>query len=88
MKTTKRFAVGDKVRLTGDFLRSTGQFAGGDGMAVWTVQACPCSLCREGRFILTDELRQDDGVFTSADIRREPHLQFRHVNAANVQKAR
>ena len=47
--------VGSLVRLTGRFLRSTGQSAGDDGRKVWTVQACPCALCRSGRFVATNE---------------------------------
>lgn len=88
METTPRFAVGDRVRLTGAFLRSTGQFAGGEGQSVWTVTACPCSLCADGRFVLTNEPRQDDGTFTPEEIAREPHLKFRHINAANLQRTR
>lgn len=88
MAKTKRFQVGDRVRLTGAFLRNTGQTAGGEGQARWTVQACKCSLCADGRFILTDQPRQDDGMFTAEEIAREPHLQFRHVNASNAERCR
>ena len=79
-----KYHAGDRVRLTGAFLKSTGQIAGGEGHTVWTVQACPCSLCKSGRFILTDEPRQDNGMFTPEEIAREPHLKYRHVAAGNV----
>jgi len=35
------------VRLTGVFLRDTGQIAGGEGQNVWQVAECSCSLCSE-----------------------------------------
>lgn len=41
--------VGDKVRLTGEFLRNTGQHTGRSGISVWTVRAI------EGTFVITDE---------------------------------
>ena len=33
---------GTRVRLTGRFLKSTGQQAGDEGSKVWTVRACKC----------------------------------------------
>lgn len=51
----KRFNVGDKVQLTGTFLRQTGQLAGGEGQSVWTVVECNCSLCASDRFVALDE---------------------------------
>jgi len=84
MSKGKRFQVGDVVRLTGAFLRNTGQIAGVEGRLTWIVQACPCRLCAEGGFVLTDQPRQDDGMFTAEEIAREPHLKFRHINAGNL----
>lgn len=78
----KRFAVGDRIRLTGAFLKSTGQIAGGEGQAVWTVHACPCRLCAEGRFVLTDQPSTEE--YTPEEYAREPHLRYRHINTANV----
>ncbi len=84
-----KFSVGDRVRLTGAFLRSTGQIAGGEGQSVWTVQPCRCGLCSDGRFILTDQEKHDyREIFTAEELAREPHLKFRHINASNLQRAR
>lgn len=80
----KRFQIGDRVRLTGAFLRSTGQIAGGEGLSKWTVQACPCRSCAGGRLVLTDQPREDDGMFTPEEVEREPHLKYRHINTANL----
>jgi hypothetical protein len=46
---------GTRVRLTGQFLRNTGQMAGGEGGKVWVVQECSCGLCQSGRFVSVDE---------------------------------
>lgn len=45
----KHFEPGDRVRLTGVFLKNTGQRAGGEEQSRWTVRACDCGLCASGR---------------------------------------
>jgi len=84
----RKFTPGDRVRLTGTFLRSTGQMAGGEGQSKWIVQPCPCRGCSDGRLILTDQPRENDGMFTPAEIAAEPHLQWRHIAAANLERTR
>jgi hypothetical protein len=85
----KVFAIGDRVRLTGAFLRNTGQQVGGEGRNVWTVIKHPgCNLCADHRFVLTNEPRQDDGMFTAEELAADPFLKYRHINAANLEKAR
>lgn len=89
MAKGKRFEVGDRVRLTGAFLRSTGQIAGGEGQSRWVVQAHPgCRLCADGRFVLTDEVRQEDGMFTAEELMADPLLAYRHINAGNLERVR
>ena len=46
---------GARVRLTGKFLASTGQIAGGEGQKIWKVRACACGLCETGRFICVNQ---------------------------------
>lgn len=41
--------VGDRVKLTGAFLRNTGQTVSNEGSRVWTARAI------DGRFVITDE---------------------------------
>lgn len=83
------FAVGDRVRLTGAFLRSTGQIAGGEGRNVWTVQAHPgCRMCAGGDFVLTNQERSTPEEFTPEEYAADPLLKYRHLNAANLQRAR
>ena len=66
---------GTRVRLTGTFLRSTGQLAGGEGASKWTIVACDCALCADRtpgwRFVAVDEPGFDGGQ--------------RHFNAANLE---
>lgn len=60
MGSQQTFSPGDKVRLTGRFLRNTGQLKGGEGRKVWTVVECACGLCSRGGFVAVDE-RNTDG---------------------------
>ena len=72
----RRLVTGDRVRLTGAFLRNTGQLAGGEGSSRWTVTACGCGLCRDGRFVTVDQASHDDPS------------QPRHILAANLERVR
>jgi len=73
---------GTKVQLTGVFLRSTGQVAGGEGASKWTLVPCSCALCRDGSL--------SNGYFVAVDEPREVEPgevgpKWRHFNAANLQ---
>lgn len=91
---------GTRVRLTGAFLRSTGQIAGGEGGKRWTVVECSCKLCQGN----PGPKCQDKGAwcFVAVD---EPHAcqidptgyedvpeaerpKFRHINANNLEACR
>jgi hypothetical protein len=68
------FAPGDRVRLTRQFLKNTGQY-GSEGHSRWTVTACDCSMCASGQFVATDETSQfGDGA--------------RHFNSHNLERVR
>lgn len=54
-KVDERVPVGARVKLTGVFLKNTGQRVGGDGAKVWTVVAHACSMCESGRYVAVDE---------------------------------
>ena len=54
-KLDERVPVGARVKLTGVFLKNTGQRAGGEGAKVWTVIAHACSMCESGRYVAVDE---------------------------------
>jgi len=84
----KVFNVGDKVRLTGQFLRDTGQIAGEDGQSVWTVQAYIVGKGDRYAFVLTNEFRPDDGMYTAEEIAADPTLRYRRINAANLERCR
>lgn len=79
---------GTPVRLTGVFLRSTGQITGDDGRKRWTVQKCECSLCKSGSFVATDEKHPDwymQRLYSADEIATMPHLRFRHFAIGNLE---
>lgn len=48
--------VGARVKLTGVFLKNTGQRTGEEGAKVWTtLEHLSCPLCESGRFVAVDE---------------------------------
>jgi hypothetical protein len=64
---------GTRVRLTGKYLRNTGQYTGSEGQSRWIVQACDCSLCKGGAHVATDE----PGIYEGTQ---------RHIALANLRK--
>lgn len=76
MAEVPRYQPGDRLKLTGDFLRNTGQLAGGEGQTVFTVVPCGCVLCQgQGTYVAVDQPSQ----FADDDSPR-------HVLAANLYK--
>lgn len=73
---------GDRVQLTGAFLRSTGQIAGGEGRKRWRIVECGCALCRDG-FAAVDEPALDYGQWD--DIPPAERPKHRHINLGNLQ---
>lgn len=71
---------GDRVRLSGKFLRSTGQSVGGEGQKIWTVKAL------SGGFVVVDEELgpYDLKWFTEAELAADPLLRFRHFAPGNL----
>ncbi len=80
-----KISVGDRIKLTGKFLRSTGQFTGPEGLSKWTVRACECDLCAGGDFVCTDQKATHvPGMYTAEELATYPSLAWRHINRANV----
>ncbi len=77
------FSVGTKVRLTGKFLRSTGQYTGGDANGKWLIVACDCALCKGGEHCAVNEPALDYGQWD--DIPKEERPRWRHFAAANLE---
>jgi hypothetical protein len=44
-----KFSPGTRVRLTGAFLRNTGNYTGPDSRGKWAVVGCACDLCGTNR---------------------------------------
>ncbi len=81
---------GTKVRLTGMFLRNTGQIAGGEGQNVCTIVACACRLCQpkdnRAAFVAVDEPHEaQTDPRGYEDLAPEDRPKWRHINAANLE---
>ena len=85
MTRTTTFAIGDRIQLTGKFLRSTGQYTGREPSSVWTVTGF------SGSWLVTDqplETAYVNSTFTEAELAEDPTLRFRRIAPGNVQKVR
>jgi hypothetical protein len=69
--------IGDRVQLTGTFLKSTGQQRGSEGVRKWIVVACSCELCAKGRFVAVNE----PNIFRERDPEQSEH---RHIATGNL----
>ena len=57
----KKLRPGDIVKLTGQFLRSTGQQTGSEGASRWTViEHASCRSCKTGVVVAVNEPSYDD----------------------------
>ncbi len=74
------FQPGTRVRLSGKFLRSTGQIAGGEGSKVWVVMDAPCSE----RLVAVNEERSCPEDFTPEEYAADPSLKWRRIAKANL----
>jgi len=84
-----QIAVGLRVRLTGAFLRSTGQYLGSEGISRWTIVECKCSLCALGDYCAVNEphLCQSDPTGYE-DIPEAERPKWRHFNVVNLETCR
>lgn len=78
----KVIAVGDTVRFTRAYLRSTGQVSGKDANGRWLVR----EILR-GEFAVTNE-PGIMGCYTPEEIAKEPHLRWRIINLGNLESVR
>jgi hypothetical protein len=78
----RHFEPGVRVRLSGKFLRDTGQAVGGEGSKVWTVLEVK-QWSSGSVFVTVDEPRQSLEDFTAAELAADPMLKWRKINAAN-----
>lgn len=83
-RATLTVVPGDKVKLTGVYLRNTGQIAGGEGRKTWRVVACTCDLCARGGFAAVDEPPLDYGQWD--DLPEAERPKHRHINLGNLQR--
>lgn len=79
-------AVGTAVRLTGAFLKNTGQQAGDEGAKRWKIVECGCGLCVLGKHAATDE-KHDDAYRAKmwGDLPEAERPLYRHVALSNLE---
>jgi hypothetical protein len=83
--TTKTLQIGDRVRLTGRFLRNTGQHTGPEGRSVWTITG----FSTAGPWAITDEPSSlEPGYYTPQELEQDPTLKFRRIALDNLEKVR
>ena len=71
--------IGATVRLTGHFLKSTGQQRGGEGLSRWKVMGHSGDS-----FVVVNE-ESDASYFTPAEFAADPSLKWRRINKANLE---
>jgi hypothetical protein len=71
------FAVGDKVKLTGKFLRSTGQLTGSEGLSQWTI------IALRDEFAVVDQPVGFD-CWTPEEHAADPLLKWRRIHTGNL----
>ena len=81
-----RMVPGVTVRLSGTFLKNTGQRLGSAGLDRWVVQACPCESCTTGCTVATNEEKSDASLslYTPAELQAEPYLRMKHILRCNL----
>ena len=78
------FPAGTKVRLTSRFLRSTGQYTGGDANGKWLIVSCSCALCGSGNYYAVNEPALDRG--RRDDTPEEERPAWRHFASVNLEE--
>lgn len=70
--------IGDRVRLTGEFLRNTGQVVGSAGLDRWVVTAI------DRDWAITNE-KLEGGWFTAEELKEDPSLAYRRIALGNLE---
>jgi hypothetical protein len=72
----REFTPGTKVKLSGQYLRNTGQTKGGEGALRLIVRECDCAFCKRGTHVATDQ----ESLYSSPEeIQADPRLRWRHI---------
>jgi hypothetical protein len=79
MSAFRDFQVGAKVRLSGKFLRATGQVTGSEGSKTWTIRG----ICQGGAWAIVDEPSMTN-YFTPEELEADPTLKWRRIAVANL----
>lgn len=76
------FQVGDRVKLTAKFLRSTGQQRGDEGTKVWEI------LGFDNVWAIVNEPVFDSTYFTAVELEADPSLKWRRIAVSNLKLVR
>jgi hypothetical protein len=74
-----KLQIGDRVKLTGKFLKNTGQRTGSAGLSEWTI----VGFWSEGRMALVNEPADQTGY---EDLAPEERPKWRSIAVANLYK--
>jgi hypothetical protein len=77
----RSFEPGTKVRLSGKFLRSTGQLTGAAGLSSWTVLAPPN---RFGWVLVNEPSSEPFAMYSDDERRADPRLFWRRIAAEHL----
>lgn len=77
-----KIQIGDKVKLTGKHLKSTGQRTGAAGLSTWIVTDI------QGSFAVTNQELSPESLqlFTAEELTDDPTLKFRRIHVGNLYK--
>lgn len=81
MTKARAIKVGDNVRLTGDYLRNTGQATGPEGLSRWIVQA----IDEKRGWAVTNQPLEDVSYWTKEELEQDPSLKWRRIALANLE---
>lgn len=79
--SASKLSVGDRVQLTGKFLRNTGQYTGREPASVWTITG----FSNGDRWAIVDE-PTDTSIYTADELASDPTLAFRRIAVGNLQR--
>lgn len=82
-----KFEVGDKVKLSGVYLKSTGQERSSEGLKTWTITDIIGGHGGVGFAVVDEPVSKSTlDFFTPDELAADPTLRFRRINLRNLVK--
>jgi hypothetical protein len=76
----RKFEVGSRVKLTGKYLKSTGQATGPEGLSTWTITG----FNSDRTIAITNQPAACLDYWTREELEADPTLGFRRIAVANL----